>query len=86
MSHCRPAIIDQLHKIEGIEVTKNDAPKIVNCETCAVFKLHKIVQKSSSARATKSFQVLHFDITIEKRAFDETTCMAHFTDEFINYN
>jgi hypothetical protein len=87
MGHCRPAVIDRLRKIEGIEVTKNEnAPKTINCQMCAVSKMHKLVQRSSTAKATKPFQVIHFDLTIEKKAFDDTSCIAHFTDEFTSFN
>jgi hypothetical protein len=85
LGHCRPQVIDHLPK-EWI--TSGDAaPKTVKCETCAVSKMHRLVQKQPSARATKPYEVLHFDLTIYGiRGFDGTTCIAHFTDEFTHYS
>jgi hypothetical protein len=50
--------------------------------------MHRLVQKTPAGRATKSYEVLHFDITIFKKGsgFDGTSCIAHFTDEFTSFN
>jgi hypothetical protein len=83
LEHCRSQMIDHLSK-EWI--TSDDAAsKTIKCETCAVFKMHRLVQKQSSARAIKLYEMLHFDLIIyEIRRFDEIICIAHFTDEFIH--
>ncbi len=87
LKNCRPQIIDQLPKIEIPVISKPDVPKTMKCETCAVFKMHKLVQKESLARAIKSYEMLHFDLIIyEFRRFDEIICIAHFTDEFTHYS
>ncbi len=80
-------MIDQLSKIGISVISKSDASKTIKCETCAVFKMHKLVQKKSSARAIKSYEMLHFDLIIyEFREFDEIICIAHFIDEFTHYS
>jgi hypothetical protein len=79
-------MINQLKKIDEIEVTQENASKIVQCDTCAISKMHRLIQRKSSAKAIKIFQILHFDLIICNKAFDETTCIAHFTDELIFYN
>jgi hypothetical protein len=82
-------VIHQLKKIDDIEmIKKNDPSKTVDCETCAVSKMHRLMQKIFAGRATKSYEMLHFDITIFKKNsdFDGTSCIAHFTDEFTSFN
>jgi hypothetical protein len=79
-------MINQLKKIDEIEVIQEDASKIVQCDTCAIAKMHRLIQRKSSAKAIKIFQILHFDLIICNKAFDETTCIAHFIDELIFYN
>jgi hypothetical protein len=79
-------MINQFKKIEKIEVIQEDASKIVQCDTCAISKMHRLIQRTSSAKAIKIFQILHFNLIICNKAFDETTCIAHFTDELIFYN
>jgi hypothetical protein len=49
--------------------------------------MHRLVQKQSSARAIKLYEMLHFDLIIyEIKKFDEIICIAHFTNEFIHYS
>jgi hypothetical protein len=47
--------------------------------------MHRLIQKKSSTKTTKFFQILHFDLIINIKTFDETTCIAHFIDELIFY-
>ncbi len=86
LKHCRSEMINQLKKIDEIEITQKDASKIVQCDTCAISKMHRLIQRTSSAKAIKSFQILHFDLIIFNKIFDETTCIAHFIDELIFFN
>ncbi len=86
LEHCRSEMINQLKKIDEIEVTQKNASKIVQCDTCAISKMHRLIQRKSSAKAIKIFQILHFDLIICNKAFDETTCITHFIDESIFYN
>ncbi len=86
LKHCRSKMINQFKKIEKIEVTQENASKIVQCDTCAISKMHRLIQRTSSARTIKIFQILHFDLIICNKAFDETTCIAHFINELIFYN
>jgi hypothetical protein len=79
-------MINQFKKIDEIEVIQKDASKIVQCDTCVISKMHRLIQRKSSARAIKIFQILHFDLIICNKAFDETTCIAHFIDELIFYS
>jgi hypothetical protein len=88
LGHCRPQVIDHFSK-EWIINSDDDSEvlKTIKCQICAVFKMHRLVQKQSSARAIKLYEVLHFDLIIyEMREFDETICIAHFTDEFTHYS
>jgi hypothetical protein len=48
--------------------------------------MHRLIQRTSSAKAIKFFQILHFDLIICNKAFDDTTCIAHFIDELIFFN
>jgi hypothetical protein len=78
-----------LKKTDDIEMIKeNEFSKTIDCETCAVSKMHRLMQKISAERATKSYEILHFDIIIfqKKFDFDETFCIAHFIDEFTSFN
>jgi hypothetical protein len=86
LEHCRSEMINQLKKIDEIEVIQENASKIVQCDTCAISKMHRLIQRKSSARTIKIFQILHFDLIICNKAFDETTCITHFIDELIFYN
>ncbi len=79
-------MINQLKKNDEIEVIQENASKIVQCDTCAISKMHRLIQRKLSAKAIKIFQILHFDLIICNKAFNETTCIAHFIDELTFYN
>ena len=64
----------------------DETSKTVNCETCAVSKMHEMMNRIFTAKIIRFFEILHFDITINSIDFDEIRCIAHFTDEFISYN
>ncbi len=86
LKHCRSKMINQFKKIEKIEVIQENASKIVQCDMCAILKMHRLIQRKSSAKTIKIFQILHFDLIICNKTFDETTCITHFIDELIFYN
>jgi hypothetical protein len=86
LKHCRSKMINQLKKINEIEIIQKNASKIVHCDTCAISKMHRLIQRTSSARTIKFFQILHFDLIICNKAFDDMTCIAHFIDELIFFN
>jgi hypothetical protein len=86
LEHCRSEMINQLKKIDEIEITQKNASKIVQCDTCAISKMHRLIQRTSSTRTIKSFQILHFDVIICNKTFDDLTCIAHFIDELIFFN
>ncbi len=86
LKHCRSEMINQLKKIDEIEIIQKNASKIVQCDTCAISKMHRLIQRTSSAKAIKSFQILHFDLIICNKTFDKTTCIAHFIDELIFFS
>ena len=79
-------MIEKLKHIESVEMLRDDAPKSVECIICVVSKMHQIINRNSTSRATKPFQILHFDLTITDVGFDDTRCIAHFTDEFTSFN
>jgi hypothetical protein len=86
LEHCRSQMIDHLSK-EWVSNNDDSASKTIKCEIYAVFKMHRLVQKAATARITKSYEVLHFDLIIyEIRDFDDTICIAHFTNEFTHYS
>jgi hypothetical protein len=89
LNHCRFEMIHQLKKIENIKMIKrNEFSKSIKCETCAVSKMHRLMQKIFAERVIKSYEILHFDIIIFKKRFDfnETFCINHFIDEFTSFN
>jgi hypothetical protein len=87
LEHCHSTIIEKLKVLnKKVTVKKEKESKTIKCETCALSKMHRIVQKFFTAKAIKSFQILHFDLTIDNQTFDDITCIAHFTDEFTSYN
>jgi hypothetical protein len=86
LKHCRSKMINQLKKIDEIEIIQKNASKIVQCDTCTISKMHRLIQRTSSAKAIKFFQMLHFDLIICNKTFDEMTCIAHFIDELIFFN
>ncbi len=86
LKHCRSEMINEFKKIEKIEVIQENASKIVQCDTCAILKMHRLIQRKSSTKTIKIFQILHFDLIICNKTFEETTCIAHFIDELIFYN
>jgi hypothetical protein len=79
-------MINQLKKIDEIEIIQKNALKIVQCDICEISKMHRLIQRTFSAKAIKFFQMLHFDLIICNKAFDDMTCIAHFIDELIFYN
>jgi hypothetical protein len=86
LKHCRSQMIDHLSK-EWVSNNDNSASKTIKCEICAVFKMHRLVQKQLTARVIKFYEMLHFDLIIyEIKNFDEIICIAHFIDEFTHYS
>jgi hypothetical protein len=83
LKHCRSKMINQLKNIDEIEIIQKNASKIVECDTCAISKMHCLIQRTSSARTIKFFQILHLDLIICNKTFDKTTCIAHFIDELL---
>jgi hypothetical protein len=79
-------MINQLKKIDEIEVTQENTSKIVQCDTYAISKMHRLIQETSSTKTIKFFQILHFDLIICNKTFDETMCITHFIDELIFFN
>jgi hypothetical protein len=79
-------MINQLKKIDEIKIISENVSKIVQCDTCAISKMHRLIQRTSSAKTIKIFQILHFDLIICNKAFDEMTCITYFIDELIFYN
>jgi hypothetical protein len=75
-----------LKKIDEIEVIQKNASKIVQCDTCAISKMYRLIQRTSSTKAIKSFLMFYFDLIIYNKAFNDMTCIAHFIDELIFYN
>jgi hypothetical protein len=71
LNHCRSEMINQLKKIENVEMIENDVSKIVQCDTCAIFKKHRIIQRASSTKTTKFFEILHFDLIINNKKFNK---------------
>ncbi len=69
-------------------IKRDESSKTIDCETCAVSKMHCLMQKILAERVTKSYKILHFDIIIFKKRFDfdETFCIAYFIDEFTSFN
>ena len=86
LNHCKFEIIQRFKKLNEIKVLINETSKIVNCETCAINKMHKIMNRVFTVKVIKSFKILHFDIIINDTEFDEIKCIAHFTNEFTSYN
>ncbi len=75
-----------MKKINEITIIQKNASKIVQCDTCAISKMHRLIQRTFSAKEIKFFQMLHFDLIICNKAFDDMTCIAYFIEELIFYN
>jgi hypothetical protein len=86
LEHCRLKMINQFKKIDEIKVIQENASKIIQCDTCAISKMHRLIQRKSSTKTIKIFQILHFDLIIYNKTFNETTCITYFIDELIFYN
>jgi hypothetical protein len=48
--------------------------------------MHRLIQRTSSAKTIKFFQILHFVLIICNKTFDDMTCITHFIDELIFFN
>ena len=86
LNHCRFEIIQRFKKLNEIEMLIDEISKIVNCETCAISKMHEMINCALTVKIIRSFEILHFDIVINSTEFDEIKCIAHFTNEFISYS
>jgi hypothetical protein len=84
--HCRSKMINQLKKIVEIEIIQKNVSKIVQCDTYAISKTHRLIQRTSSAKAIKFFQMLHFNLIICNKIFHDITCVAYFIDELNFYS
>ncbi|KAA6408841.1 MAG: hypothetical protein FRX48_07185 [Lasallia pustulata] len=84
LCHYQPEVIKQLVKCGDIELLEDkDSPKMVQCQTCAMLKMHQFILKILSQRATRLFKRLCMDLIILGVAWDGTTYIAHFYDECI---
>jgi hypothetical protein len=87
LEHCRSQMIDHLSKEWITSNADNEVFKTIKCQICAVSKMHKLVQRQSSAKTIKFYEMLHFDLIIyEMRDFDSTICITHFTNKFTHYS
>ena len=86
MGHCCLAVIEKLRDIPDVIVKEGATLLTVKCETCAVSKMHKLVNYMPANRATKLFQILYFNLIILDHAWDGTTCIAHFVNKVSRYN
>jgi hypothetical protein len=55
LEHYRSEMINQFKKIDEIKIIQKDASKIVQCDTCAISKMHRLIQRTSSAKTIKIF-------------------------------
>jgi hypothetical protein len=55
LKHCRFKMINQLKKIDEIEIIQKNVSKIVQCDTCAISKMHRLIQRTSSTKTIKFF-------------------------------
>jgi hypothetical protein len=55
LEHCRSKMINQFKKINEIKVIQENTSKIVQCNTCAISKMHRLIQRTSSTKAIKFF-------------------------------
>jgi hypothetical protein len=44
LKHCRSKMINQFKKIDEIEIIQENASKSVQCDTCAISKMHRLIQ------------------------------------------
>ena len=86
LSHCRLEVINQLRNKGNIEMIQSKALKTIECITCVISKMHRLIQKALISKIIKPYEVFHFDLTICNRGFDDTTCIAYFTDELTSFN
>jgi hypothetical protein len=85
LNHYRSKIINHLKKVNEMKVIQKKTSKTIQCNTCAIFKINRLIQRKSSIRTMKFFQMLHFDLIINNKTFDKTTCIAHFINKLIFY-
>jgi hypothetical protein len=64
LKHCRSKMINQLKKIEKIKITQENASKIVQCNTCAISKMHRLIQWFNENRQQKRLKSFRFCILI----------------------
>ena len=79
-------MINQLRHKESIEVIDSKALKTIECITCVISKMHRLIQKTFINKIIKSYEVLYFDFIICNRRFDNITYIIHFIDELIFFN
>ena len=86
IKYCKSKIIQHFKKLNEVKMLINETSKIVNCETCAVSKMHEMMNRVFTAKIIKSFEILPFDIIINDIEFYDIKCIAHFTNEFTSYS
>jgi hypothetical protein len=55
LKHCRSKMINQSKKIDEIEIIQKNISKIVQCDTCTISKMHRLIQRTSSTKTIKFF-------------------------------
>ena len=86
LSHCRFEVINQLRNKGNIEMIQSKTFKTIECITCVINKMHRLIQKTFINKIIKFYEIFHFDFIICNKKFDDIICIIYFIDELISFN
>jgi hypothetical protein len=85
LGHVGPDVLEHLSApVTGARLT--DGPSTIQCEACSTSKMHKIISRRATPRATTPFERVHLDLIQMTEGFNRDKWVLHFLDDAIRMN
>jgi transposase InsO family protein len=85
LGHVGPDVLEHLSApVTGVKLT--DGPSTIQCEACSTGKMHKVVSRRATPRATTPFERVHFDLIQMTEGFNGDKWILHFLDDATRMN
>lgn len=85
LGHIGPDALAHLPtSVTGAKLT--DGPSTIQCEACSTSKMHKVISRRATPRATTLFERVHLDLVQMTEAFNGDKWVLHFLDDTTRMN
>ena len=76
LAHVGPEAL--LHLPTAVTGAKLRGPSTIDCESCAVSKLHRIISRRPRHRSTTPYECIHLDIIYMMKAYNDESFFIYF--------